>query len=150
MLQVMNGPQVMAAFAALGTIGTSKVLSPAVKDGAEVIAKQWKAEAPKFEHYFEESIQVDVGGEGTGEIGSDLEGTLARIYPHPVAGVPDDEQPARYAGILEFGGQLGPRQRNSYIPANPSGRRAIQAAGDECVDTIESQLHAAIAALGLL
>jgi hypothetical protein len=152
LLQVVNGPEVMAAFARLGLVGSKKVLSPAIKAGAEILAETWRDEAPEDLGYFKESIKVDMNGKaiGAASAGGGQDEALAQVYPHPVGGVPDDEQPARYAGVLEFGGQLGPAQHNSYIPSNPSGRRAIQASADEVVDTIESQLHAALAGLGML
>lgn len=152
MLQVVNGPEVLAAFTKLGLVGSTKVTQPAVAAGAEKIAEAWRSEAPEFEGWFKESIQVDTSGKAIGAAlsGSRGDEALAQIYPHPVGGVPEDEQPARYAGVLEFGGTLGPKQHNAVIPANPSGRRAIEAASDDCVDEIENRLQAAIAALGLL
>jgi hypothetical protein len=151
-LQVVNAPEVLAAFTKLGLVGSKKVLRPAIAAGAEKIAEKWRDEAPEDMGYFKESIQVDTSGQAIGAAlsGADSDEALAQIYPHPVGGVPEDEQPARYAGTLEFGGTLGPKQHNAVIPANPSGRRAIAASSDECVDEIESHLQAALAALGFL
>lgn len=123
----VNLPQVMASFEVLGKVVTGPTVRAAVQSGAEAIADDWRTMAPEFEGYYKDSIRVDMNETNIAALAAGVPAgaILASIYPHRVGGPAEDEQPYRYAGVLEFGGQLGPRQRNAYIPAQPSARPAF-------------------------
>jgi hypothetical protein len=125
-LYPVNLPEINAWFVGMGVIVTGPTMQATVKAGAELIADDWRENAPYFEGWYQESIRVDINNKNVAQLGMGIPtgGVLASIYPHRVAGPAEEEQPYRYAGVLEFGGQLGPRQRNAYIPAQPSARPA--------------------------
>jgi hypothetical protein len=125
----VNLPQVMASFTMLGVLVTGPTMVAAVSSGAEDIADEWRKRTPYFEGWYRESIRVDVNAKNVAALSAGVPGgaILAQIYPHHVAGPAEDEQPYRYAGVLEFGGQLGPKQRNAYITAQPSARPGFDA-----------------------
>lgn len=140
---VTNGPAFVAQMSRLSLAVSAPVLASAAQAGGEVIRDEWRVLAPELEGHYRDSIQVDVNPSAFGVLARGE--ALATIYPHEVPGVPDAEQPFRYAGILEFGGQLSAAQHNAYIPAQPSARPALDNKGDEAIDAVEDRLRAALA-----
>jgi hypothetical protein len=120
----------------------------AIKAGGDVLAEAWRERVPVKDGYYRDAITVKTSTQSLGDVDDPmirrLSGAMANIYPGVTPGPPDDEQPWRYASVLEFGGHLGPRQNNSYIPAQPSLRPAFDAAVDDCVDAVERVLHTAL------
>lgn len=141
---LQNGPQFAAALNALDLKLSRVVARIAVQRGAQVIADEWKALVPVEDGHYRESIRVTTRSAtlATGDGGRAIKGASAVIAPRPVGGVPDDEQPWRYAGVLEFGGRLTPAQHGSYIPAQPSARPAFENKARDCVDVVQATLAA--------
>lgn len=123
---VTNLPQYLAQVERWWAIVSPPVLKQAAEEAIEIFEDEWKKLAPYLDGHYQESLRAEVDVQG--------KEVVASVYPHRVAGVPEDEQPYRYASKLEFGGMLGPNQRNAFIPAQPSMRPAFESKKDEAED----------------
>lgn len=127
----------------------------AIKEGAEVIRKAWEGTARgvnttgRGEGHYADALTVTtrsrtMAGDVVGAPRM-ISGASAVISPSlTVPGVPDDEQPRRYAGVIEYGGRLGPRQGNSLIPAQFPARKAFEQSAEDAVDRVRDTLIAVL------
>lgn len=143
-VQLTNGPQFRAFLHGMELKLGRIVARVAVGAGAQVIADEWQSLVPVDKGHYRNAIRVVTrsASQGDGEGGRIISGATASIAPGVVGGVKDDEQPFRYAAVLEFGGTLGPKQRHSRIPAHPSARPAFENKVHEAVDKVEATIAA--------
>lgn len=157
---IMNGPQFIAQIEAVEVKVMRLMARSAIKDAAEIVKQEWIMRIPvntragdKDAGAYMRSLRIRTRsytkpGDATGDpsIVPDrkFKGVAARIYPGPVAGVDEDEQPMRYAGVLEYGGRLTAKQHSSFIPAQPSARPAADAAFPRVLGEFASALRSAI------
>jgi HK97 gp10 family phage protein len=143
-VRLLNGKEFQMFLNSLDLKMSRIVARQAVGQGAQVIADEWKRLVPTHEGHYRESIRVTTR---SSTMGSEVEGVRvirgasAVVQPRPV-GVPDPEQPFRYAGVLEYGGRLTPAQRSSYIPAQPSLRPAFDNKAEAAVDKVNDIIGA--------
>lgn len=136
-----NGPEFRAWLAELELKMSRIVARSVVVEAAQVIADEWKVNAlaangtGRGKGYYGNSIRVTSrsstfgGGDGVRVI----RGATAVAQPRQIGGPDDDEQPYRYAGVLEYGGRLSPAQHSSYIPPQRILTRAFESKQDEAV-----------------
>lgn len=143
-----NGPQFIAALQAMELKLSRVVARTAVAAAGEVLREEWSERAKavdstgRGEGHYGDSIGVTTRSStvASGE-GRALSGASATIAPRQVGGVPDDEQPARYAGVLEFGGTLSEAQHSSVIPPRPSAGPAFEAGAPKAVRAVEGVIR---------
>lgn len=147
---LVDGPHFAAQLRALDLKLGRIVARAAIKAAGEVIAEKWREKAAalntsgRAEGHYAASIGVRTRSQtmDDGGGGRMLRGANVVIAPYlPVGGVEDDEHPGRYAGVLEWGGHLGPKQGNAYIPAQPTARPALEEAGPDAVDAVAMHLR---------
>lgn len=154
---ISNLPQFHAQMLAIEYKVARVVMRSGIKAAAEPIKEKWAELIPnttgRGEGYYRNSLKVrtrsttrmgreeDSPGDSNIVNRRVVTGGKAVIYPAQVPGVPDDEQPARYAGVLEYGGRLTPAQHSSYIPPRPSARPAVELAGPAAVDALADELQ---------
>lgn len=150
---ITNGPQFIAALQAMDLKLSRIVARVAVRASGEVIAEKWRENARSLnstgrgEGNYANSIQVTTrsstaaGGEDGVRV---LRGASCSISPTLKQPVPEDEQPSRYAAVLEFGGTLGEAQHFSHIPATGIARQAFESSLDPAVDACIGVLATAL------
>lgn len=143
-----NGPEFQAWLAGIELKMSRIVARQVVVDAAQIIADEWKKNAlgtnstGRGDGYYGNSIRVTSRSSSlSGESGVKIiRGATAVAQPRPIGGPPEDEQPYRYAGTLEYGGKLSAAQHGSYIPAQHILTRAFDAKKDDAVRKAEATI----------
>ena len=151
---ITNGPQFIAQIHAVEVKAMRLLGRGAIQKAAEVVKEEWRGRIPsgaRADGFYRESLRIATRSYDRPSTDRDFpirdrmfKGVAARIYPGRTAGPDDDEQPYRYAGVLEYGGKLGDKQHRSYIPAQPSARPALDAKVGEVVDIFADAMRAAV------
>lgn len=134
---IRGGPEMARKLAAIRRDLAVQGMVQAVLAGADVLAVEWRARVPVFEGHYRNSITA-VASQGK-------EGATGLVYPADVPGVPDNEQPRRYAARLEFGSAAQTkRMLKRGIGADPGRRRRPQPSLRPAFDNVKGQMVDAI------
>jgi HK97 gp10 family phage protein len=136
-----GGPELMRRLQRLSDEVSERVAAQALLAGADVIADEWRALVPKFERHYEHSI--------TAASSPGRKGATGIVYPADIPGLPDNEQPRRYAARLEWGSLRTTKKmlkRGLIVPGRarrqqPSARPAFDAAKGRATDAIADELR---------
>jgi len=144
---IVNQAQFLGKLNALGLVASRRVLTAAAMEGMEVIKDEWVRSVPVEDGHYRKAVKLAPNVGGLRDALGGVNAAVASVYVGKVGGVPDDEQPDRYAGVLEFGGKLGYKQHGSVIPAQHIVRGTLDRKADEAVEKVEHRLYAALAAI---
>lgn len=138
-----GGPELSRKLGQLSKDMSGQKMAIAVLAGADVLADEWRRIVPYFEGHYRRSITA------VSSVGRD--GATGLVFPADVPGLPDDQQPRRYAARLEFGSQRATLKtlkagRKDFArrgrKMQPSLRPAFDNAKSQMVDAIADQLRA--------
>lgn len=132
-----NGPEFSRQLASLAQRVSDEKMAQAVLAGGEALAVEWKRIVPVDEGHYRESITA-VASPGR-------QGATGLVFPADVPGVPDNEQPRRYAARLEFG-SLAQTKKQLQRGIFPKGRaRRMQPSLRPAFDNVHTRMVDAIA-----
>ena len=119
-----GGPELAAALARLDDAVRVRAAKDAVLAAGGVLATEWRSRVPVLDANYQSSLDNAPRAAKTKFAAS------GSVAPRKVAGVPDDEQPTRYAARLEFGDADRPAEPSARPAFDTARERAVQAAGD--------------------
>jgi HK97 gp10 family phage protein len=136
-----GGPELMRRLQRLSDEVSERVAAQALLAGADVIADEWRARVPVKDGHYRNSI--------TAASSPGKKGATGIVYPGDIPGLPDNEQPRRYAARLEWGSLRTTKKmlkRGLIVPgrarrAQPSARPAFDAAKGRATDAIADELR---------
>jgi HK97 gp10 family phage protein len=127
-----GGPELAAALARLGDAVRVKASKEALLAAGGVLATEWRSRVPVLDANYQRSLDA------APRAGKTKAGASGSVAPRKVAGLPDDEQPTRYAARLEFGDADRPAEPSARPAFDVTRERAVQAAGDVLAAAAES------------
>ena len=119
-----GGPELAAALARLDDAVRVRAAKDAVLAAGGVLATEWRSRVPVLDANYQASL------DNAPRAAKTKAGASGSVAPRKVAGVPDDEQPTRYAARLEFGDADRPAEPSARPAFDTARERAVQAAGD--------------------
>jgi HK97 gp10 family phage protein len=127
-----GGPELAEALARLDEAVRVKASKDALQAAGVLIATEWRSRVPVLDADYQASLDAATRAAKT------KAGAAGSVAPRKVAGLPDDEQPTRYAARLEFGDADRPAEPSARPAFDVSRERAVQAAGDVLATAAES------------
>ena len=127
-----GGPALAAALARLDDAVRVKAAKDALQAAGGVIATEWRSRVPVLDANYQASL------EKAPRAGKTKVGASGSVAPRKVPGLPDDEQPTRYAARLEFGDADRAAEPSARPAFDVARERAVQAAGDVLAAAAES------------
>jgi HK97 gp10 family phage protein len=121
---IEGGPELAAALARLDDAVRVRAAKDAVLAAGGVLAHEWRSRVPILDANYQHSLDAAT------RAGKTKVGASGSVAPRKVAGVPDDEQPTRYAARLEFGDADRPAEPSARPAFDATREQAVQAAGD--------------------
>jgi HK97 gp10 family phage protein len=135
---LQGGPQLAAALNRVAKAVSDDACAQAVLAGGEVLAEEWKRTVPVKDGHYRNSITA-VSSPGN-------KGATGLVYPADVPGLPDNEQPRRYAARLEFGSMAQTlKMLKRGQAAQPSRARKMQPSLRPAFDNVHQGMVDAIA-----
>jgi HK97 gp10 family phage protein len=128
---IEGGPELATALARLDDAVRVRASKDALLAAGDVIATEWRSRVPVLDANYQAALDKAPRAAKT------KAGASGSVAPRKVAGVPDDEQPVRYAGRLEFG--------DGDRAAEPSARPAFDATRERAVEAAVDVLERAVA-----
>lgn len=129
-------PEMQRRLARLNADLSGHAAAAALLAGGEVLRQRWSATVPVKDGHYRDSITA-VASPGN-------RGATGLVYPADIPGLPDSQQPRRYAARLEFGSARQSKKQAKRGVFTPGRARAMQPSLRPAYDTSKAQMQKAI------